>query len=266
MTRFALQVSYDGSRYHGWQFQDNIPTVQHQLELALSKVAKTRIQVICAGRTDAGVHATAQIIHFDTNVTRQLKAWVMGTNTYLPPDIAVHWAKEVSDDFHARFSAIKRRYVYIIYNKPHRPSLFYRNMTWHYRPLNEECMAQAGQLLLGEHDFSSFRGADCQANTPYRNVLSLDVYRQQHLIIVDITANSFLHHMVRNIVGVLIKIGEGKKPAEWARAVLDAKSRQAASNTAPANGLFLTKVYYPLEFKLPNGDINLQNTVLNYLT
>lgn len=265
MTRIALEVAYDGSRYHGWQYQDNVPTVQHSLETALSKVAGQPIQVICAGRTDRGVHASGQIIHFDTTIKRELKAWVMGTNSYLPPDIAVHWAKEVEPDFHARFSAVKRRYLYFIYNNVTRSALFHQNVTWHFRHLNEHAMALASDYLLGEHDFTSFRGADCQSRTPNRNVIQLNVSRQHHLVIVDIVANSFLHHMVRNIVGVLMTIGEGKQEPNWAKQVLEAKSRCAASNTAAANGLFLVEVFYPEQYDLPKTEINLHRDVLGGL-
>lgn len=257
MPRIALGISYDGSRYHGWQYQDNVPSVQHCLEQSLSKVACSSIQVVCAGRTDAGVHALQQVVHFDCEVLRELKAWVWGTNTYLPADIAVHFAKEVPNEFHARFKALKRRYQYIIYNNPIRPAVFHQTMTWHFRHLNEDAMARAAKYFLGEHDFSSFRGPDCQSRTPNREVFDLQVYRKNQFVIVDITANSFLHHMVRNMVGVLSVIGEGKKQPIFAKEVLEAKSRQAASHTASPNGLYLVDVSYPEKYNLPKAASNL---------
>lgn len=249
--RIALLVEYCGTNYHGWQFQnEKLPTVQRDLQRALSKVADSPIEVICAGRTDAGVHARAQVVHFETSVERAEYSWMLGANSYLPNDISVKWAKRVSDDFHARFSAKRRRYRYIIYNNMSRPALRYKKVTWSTWPLDEGKMFEAGQYLLGEHDFSSFRAAECQAKSPIRTLCELGVTRQGDDVIIEVEANAFLHHMVRNIVGVLMAIGSGKAPVSWAEEVLAAKSRRLGGVTAPADGLYLIKVDYPEVFGL----------------
>lgn len=253
MPRIALCLRYDGSAYHGWQWQKNLPTIQEKLETALSFVANHTIKVVCAGRTDAGVHATAQIVHFDTQVERSEKAWVMGSNTQLPPDISVVWAKIVSDDFHARFKAIARRYCYIFYNDKIRPAIQRQAVTWWHRPLDEKQMNEASQLLLGEHDFSAFRGSGCQSNTPMRCVQQLNVFRHKKYVIIDITANAFLLHMVRNIAGVLALIGSGDHPSSWARDVLNTRDRRCAAATLSPCGLYLVEVSYPALFALPDA-------------
>src|SRR3990167_3755298 len=193
--RVALGVEYDGSRYYGWQAQTGLLTVQHVLEKALSQIANEEITVVCAGRTDTGVHATNQVIHFDHNKPRNLRSWLYGVNSILPKDVCITWGKEMADTFHARYSAINRRYRYIIYNSYTRPALLRSNMTWQFRPLNHKLMAEAALCLLGEHDYSSFRSTECQANTAMRNIIQLQLSRHGNIVMLDITANSFLHHM-----------------------------------------------------------------------
>lgn len=249
--RIALMVEYDGSQYHGWQEQTGLHTVQHKLEQALAHVADCEVAVVCAGRTDTGVHATNQIIHFDCQSERSIRSWIHGANSFLPKDICVKWGREMPDEFHARYSALSRRYRYIIYNSPIRPALLRCNVTWQYRQLDHRLMHEASQSLLGEQDFTSFRSVECQSKTPMRNVHSLDVVRDGDFIIIDITANAFLHHMVRNIAGVLIAVGTGRKPVPWVAEVLSAKDRRLGAETAPPYGLYLIGVIYPEEFGVP---------------
>lgn len=246
--RIALVLEYDGSQYHGWQAQTGLHTVQRSVEHALSKVADCPISVVCAGRTDTGVHATNQVIHFDTDKERSIRAWIHGANSFLPKDICVKWGKELPDEFNARYSATARRYRYVIYNGAIRPALLRSNVTWQYRQLDYRLMHQSAQILLGENDFTSFRSVECQSNTPMRNVHKLQVTRTNDLVIIDITANAFLHHMVRNIAGVLIAVGSGKHPVSWVEEVLKAKDRRLGAETAPAYGLYLVQVTYPQEF------------------
>lgn len=253
--KIALGVEYDGSRYFGWQRQLNVASVQQRLEDALSIIADTTCTVFCAGRTDAGVHGTGQVVHFDTDVYRSLQSWCFGTNTFLPPDIAVKWAREVPDDFHARFSATARRYRYIIYNNKLRSAILPAGLSHYYAALDVDKMNQAGQFLLGENDFTSFRSAQCQSHTPWRNVHHLKVTRQNDYIIIDIQANAFVHHMVRNIVGSLIEVGQGRKPIEWIKWLLEQKDRTLAAPTARAEGLYLVDVLYPERFNLPKTQL-----------
>jgi len=250
--RVALCLSYNGAKYHGWQAQKSgIPTVQKFLEAALSKVASHPVAVICAGRTDASVHSSHQVVHFETKVKRSRRAWVFGCNTYLPDDISVSWAGEVSPEFHARFSAINRRYHYLIYNHPIRPSSFNHEMTWAHYPLDEQRMHQAAQSLVGRHDFTSFRAVGCQASSPVRSLEYVNVQRFSNVILIDIKGNAFLHHMVRNIAGVLIAIGCGKQSVDWCQEVLQLKDRTKADITASPRGLYLTHVDYPDEYGIP---------------
>jgi tRNA pseudouridine38-40 synthase len=251
--RLALCIEYDGSAFHGWQAQSDprLPTVQESLEKALGRVADHPVRVHCAGRTDTGVHASGQVVHFDTASIRPLKAWIQGVNSLLPPQIAVLDALQVPAEFHARFSALSRRYRYRISNRPVRPAINAGILTHCHIPLDERAMHEAGQLLLGERDFTSFRGAGCQSNTPMRNVMSLVVSRQGEEVLIDIEANAFLLHMVRNVAGVLMVIGEGRQPPSWAGEVLAARDRTVAASTAPANGLCLVEVRYPAHFNLP---------------
>ncbi len=248
--RIALGVEYDGSRYHGWQAQTGLHTVQQVLESALSQVADLDIGVVCAGRTDTGVHATHQVVHFDTTVSRSMRSWIHGANSFLPKDVCVKWAKIMPNEFHARYSALSRRYRYVIYNSPIRPSLLRSHLTWNYRHLDHQLMAQAGQCLLGENDFTSFRSVECQSNTPMRRVLDLQVHRHGELVVIDITANAFLHHMVRNIAGVLMAVGSHKKNTGWVHEVLLARDRRLGAETAPPYGLYLVDVVYPERFEV----------------
>jgi tRNA pseudouridine38-40 synthase len=246
--RIGLVLEYDGSQYHGWQAQNGLHTVQQAVEHALSRVADSPISVICAGRTDTGVHATNQVIHFDTDKERSIRAWIHGVNSFLPKNICVKWGKELPEEFHARYSATARRYRYVIYNGAIRPALLRSNVTWQYRQLDHRLMHQAAQVLLGENDFTSFRSVQCQSNTPMRNIHNLQVTRTNDLVIIDITANAFLHHMVRNIAGVLIAVGSGKHPVSWVEEVLKAKDRRLGAETAPSYGLYLVHVTYPQHF------------------
>jgi tRNA pseudouridine38-40 synthase len=250
--KIALGIEYDGSDYFGWQRQQSVDSVQERLESALSIIANSTINVFCAGRTDAGVHATGQVIHFETQSTRSPSAWTMGVNSHLPDNIAVRWSQIVDDSFHARFSATARRYRYVIYNHRYRPAILAKGVSHYYLPLNEILMHQAAQYLLGENDFSSFRAAQCQSRTPWRNIHHIEVIRQGEYIIVDIKANAFVHHMVRNIVGSLLEVGTGNKPPEWIAELLQARNRTQAAATAKPEGLYLVQVEYPKEYQIPN--------------
>ena len=252
--RIALGVEYDGSGFHGWQLQTGVRTVQECLEQALSRVADHPVRVHCAGRTDTGVHATGQVVHFDSDAQRTMRSWIFGSNVNLPPDINVCWAKQMPEAFHARFSAVGRRYRYEIINRMTRSSIQRDRMVWNHYPLNEVKMQQAGQYLVGKHDFSSYRALGCQAKSPVKEVYSLQVERHGDSIIISIHANAFLHHMVRNIAGVLMTIGRGEQPAEWAREVLEHRDRRLGGITAKPQGLYLTGVDYPSEFELPNKE------------
>ncbi|HRE30660.1 MAG TPA: tRNA pseudouridine(38-40) synthase TruA [Candidatus Berkiella sp.] len=250
MQRIALGIEYDGSRYFGWQRQKKRTSVQESLETAISKVANHPILTYCAGRTDAGVHASNQVIHFDSEADRAPIAWVRGVNSYLPPDIRVCWMQPVSADFDARKSALSRRYCYIIVNRAVSPGILRHGVTWILPTLDVDAMQSGAQYLLGKHDFSSFRGAHCQAKTPIRTISAVQFHRLGDNIILDITANAFLYHMVRNIVGSLLMVGQGKCPDTWIKGVLAAKDRRAAGLTAPPQGLYLVDVRYPDNFGL----------------
>lgn len=252
-SRIAIGVEYNGSHFNGWQMQkQDARTVQDQVQQALSKVADHPVSVICAGRTDTGVHATGQVVHFDTSAERKLKAWVMGSNVYLPDDVSILWAKKVDDDFSARFSATKRRYRYVILNRSARTAIHSKQVTWVHDALNVEAMHEAAQALLGEHDFSSFRSSICQAKHAHRIMNSINVFRDTEYIYLDICANAFLHHMVRNIVGSLLMIGRGEQPVTWMADLLTQKDRTKAGPTAAAAGLYLVAVEYPQEYDLPS--------------
>jgi tRNA pseudouridine38-40 synthase len=250
-VRIVLGVEYNGHPFFGWQTQANLLTIQGCLETALSQIANEPIKLFCAGRTDAGVHATGQVAHFDTQAIREMRAWIAGTNALLPPSISVCWAQPVADNFHARYTALSRRYQYIIYNHPARPAILAHRVAWHYATLDITAMQQAGNYLIGEHDFSAFRSAQCESKTPMRNVQSINVMRHHDYIIIEVTANAFLHHMVRNIVGVLLEVGAHSKKPEWAQFVLASKDRRQAGATADAAGLYLTQVYYPADYTFP---------------
>ncbi|QCI22078.1 tRNA pseudouridine(38-40) synthase TruA [Buchnera aphidicola] len=251
MKKIVLGVEYDGTFYHGWQRQKNVKSIQEEIENALSIVADQKINTVCAGRTDAGVHGIGQVIHFYTTSIRKKISWIIGVNSYLSKYISIIWAKEISDKFHARYSAITRSYRYIIYNNNVRTAIFQNKVHHIYKKLDAKKMHFEAQFLLGEHDFTSFRAINCQSNSPYRNITKIDVRRIDDWIIIDITANSFLYHMVRNIVGSLIKIGVSVKKDFWIQELLNKKNRHDAGITAPAKGLYLVNVEYPLYFNLP---------------
>lgn len=253
ISRIALGVEYKGSRYRGFQRQRaGVPSIQESLEKALSKVAGGAPVVLsCAGRTDALVHASGQVVHFDTVVERTMHSWVMGANLNLPADISVSWAKAMPRQFDARFSAMARRYRYVIYNDQIRPAHMAEEVTWNHRPLDIELMRQAAQILVGTHDFSAFRARQCQAKSPVKTVHHLHLIEHGRFIVLDIRANAFLHHMVRNFAGVLMTIGAGERPVEWVREVLESRVRRTGGVTAHPYGLYLVQVEYPQEFDLP---------------
>ncbi len=262
--RYALGVEYDGKNYCGWQRQKNVIGVQQRLEEALSKIANEPIEVICAGRTDTGVSATNQVVHFDTTQIRKDVAWTIGVNTHLPKDIAVTWVKHVEDDFHARFSATARRYRYLIYNYKLRPALLHTGVTAFHYPLDEVLMHQGAQHLIGKQDFTSFRTVHCQSHSPVRTIEHCQVSRLGDYIVVDIKANAFLHHMVRNIVGSLMRVGQSQETTQWMAEVLTAKNRCLAGMTAPAEGLYFVDVDYPEHFSLPKRPLGPMFLGLNY--
>ena len=256
LQRLAACVEYDGSSFHGWQrLKSGLPTVQAAVEQALGKVADHPVHVVCAGRTDAGVHGSGQIIHFDSSARRSERGWAFGTNTHLPDTVALRWVKPVPDSFHARFSAESRRYRYIIYNHAIRPAHLHRGLTWNHSPLDVSLMQTAANFMVGEHDFTSLRAVQCQAKNPVRTVHHLSVQRFGALIILDIQANAFLHHMVRNVAGVLMAIGAGKRAASWVPDVLAKRDRRAAGVTAPPWGLYFVKANYPAFFDVPEESI-----------
>ena len=251
-TRIALGIEYNGSQFNGYQLQTSgTRTVQGELEKALSKVAAEPIRLSCAGRTDTGVHATGQVVHFDTHAKRELKAWMLGGNTNLPRDIAVHWVRQVSDDFSARFSAVSRSYRYLLYNRKVRPAVFQHNVAWSFETLHAEKMHDAAQLLLGERDFSAFCSSQCQAKHANREMQAITVRRMSDYIVMDIKANAFLHHMVRNIMGTLMVVGRGEQPVSWVADVVEGCDRKVAGMTASAAGLYLVDVEYPEHHGLP---------------
>jgi tRNA pseudouridine38-40 synthase len=249
--RIAAILEYDGSCFSGWQRQEQTRTVQAVVEEALSKVADESIQVTVAGRTDAGVHAAGQVIHFDTSAARSDYSWVRGTNSNLPSEVALLWAGPVEDGFHARYSATGRHYHYIILNRPIRPTYLAQRVTHEYRLLDEAAMQRASQYLLGEHDFTSFRATECQAKSPVRELRALDVTRHGDMVHIHAHANAFLQHMVRNIAGVLMTVGAGEREPSWAKEVLEARDRRAGGVTAAPDGLYLREIEYPETFKLP---------------
>jgi len=250
--RIALGIEYDGSRFHGWQAQQpGVRTVQTVLEAALAEVADHPVQVVCAGRTDTGVHGLGQVVHFDTQAARSERNWLLGGNVNLPADVAIAWVREVGDDFHARFSAVSRRYRYVIFNRTARSAVLAGRVTWTHRPLDAERMHRAGQALVGEHDFSSYRALGCQAKSPVRTLHSLVVERHGDFVVLSVHANAFLHHMVRNIAGVLMAIGRGDRPEEWAGEVLALRDRTRGGVTAPPEGLYFEAVEYPSRFAIP---------------
>ena len=251
--RMALGVSYDGQNDLGWQSQPSGNTVQDRLEAALAQFATQPISTLCAGRTDAGVHADEQVVHFDTAACRTERAWVLGTNVNLPPDVAVRWACPVDSRFHARFEAKARHYRYLIMVRATRSPLQRDRAVWSHRPLDIERMREAGQALVGVHDFSSFRAVACQAKSPIRHLHYLELSETDGLIQLRVGANGFLHHMVRNIAGVLMTIGRGEASVEWTRELLELRDRRLGGVTAPPQGLYFVRADYPEAFQLPSG-------------
>ncbi len=250
--RIALGVEYDGSRFCGWQTQKNGErTIQEAVERALSSVADHAVQVFAAGRTDTGVHAVQQVIHFDTDAVRPSHGWVMGSNIKLPEDVSMLWAKEVSQEFHARFSAQARTYRYVILNRMSRPAILAKRAAWIHRPLDAALMHEAGRALVGKHDFNSYRTVHCQAKSPVRTLHSLKVERHGDFLIMEVHADGFLHHMVRNIAGVLIAIGSGERPSGWAAEVLEHRDRRLGGMTAAADGLYFFRVDYDPLYEIP---------------
>ena len=246
-----MGIEYDGTGYNGWQRQKSGTGVQELLERALATVANEPVDAVCAGRTDAGVHAVAQVVHFDSVAERGGRNWVLGVNSNLPPDVNALWAVPVPGNFHARYSAIARTYRYLILNRLTRSALYRHRAWWLHRPLELAPMREAAEALIGEHDFSAFRAAGCQASTPHRRVLAVDLERRGDWVTVTVTANAFLQHMVRNIVGLLAAIGAGEEPPAWAAKVLASRDRREGAMTAPAQGLTLIAVEYPERFELP---------------
>jgi tRNA pseudouridine38-40 synthase len=249
--RLALGVSYNGQPYQGWQSQASGQTVQDQLEKALGKFAARRISTLCAGRTDAGVHALMQVVHFDTDAQRELHAWVRGTNANLPGDIAVQWAREVPKEFHCRASALSRRYAYVLLDSPVRPSVEAGRVGWAYKPLDMAAMQAGARYLVGEHDFTSFRASACQALSPMKNLRCVSIVRRGAYWRFEFEANAFLHHMIRNIMGCLVYIGQGRHPPEWMQTVLDARDRDAAAPTFAPDGLYFLGPRYDAHWGLP---------------
>src|SRR5688572_1417719 len=249
--RIALGLEYDGSRFLGWQTQPGGGTVQDALEPALAQIAGERVAVVCAGRTDRGVHARAQVVHFDTTAQRPASAWVRGVNALLPDTVAVLWSHRVPDEFHARFSALARTYNYELLNRPVRPALAATQVGWFHLPLDVGLMREAAALLVGEHDFSAFRSAECQAKSPVRTIHSLEVVRDGEKIFFLLRANAFLHHMVRNIVGMLVYVGKGSFPPSQVGDVLHSKDRSKAAPTFGPEGLYLEKIEYEAKWGLP---------------
>ena len=245
LRRYALGIEYDGTAFNGWQIQPHAPSVQQALNEALSVIADQPVECVGAGRTDTGVHASGQVAHFDTTAGRSLRSWLLGINTNLPPEASVLWVRPVTTAFHARFSATARSYQYVILNRRVRSALERERAWWVYQPLDHERMAMAAHKLLGEHDFSSFRASSCQAHSPVRTMLQLDVRRRGDHVLIDCRANAFLHHMVRNLVGSLVRVGKGEASPEWVGEILAARDRKVSGITAPAAGLTLTAVEYP---------------------
>ena len=251
MPKIALGLEYDGTPFCGWQTQPGGCSVQDALERALNPIAEHRVETICAGRTDAGVHAAAQVVHFETGAVRPASAWVRGVNSGLPSGVRVLWAREVDDAFHARYCATSRSYCYFLLNRPQEPALLASRVGWFHRPLAVDAMREAARYLIGEHDFSAFRSAECQAKNPVRVLSHLAIDRRGQLLRFELRANAFLHHMVRNIVGSLVYVGCGRQPADWVGDVLRKRDRRLAAPTFAASGLYLSHVEYPPHWGVP---------------
>jgi tRNA pseudouridine38-40 synthase len=263
MVRIALGLEYDGSRFCGWQTQPNACSIQDALEVALAEIACEPVTTASAGRTDTGVHALAQVVHFDTNAIRPESAWVRGVNALLPPAVSVRWAREVAPEFHARFCAQARRYRYVLLNRPVRPGLSVGRVGWFHAPLDLNAMQCAANHLLGEHDFSAFRASECQAKTPVRTLTELSIRRANDHVLFDLRANAFLHHMVRNIIGGLIYVGKGKHQPEWMGEILAGRDRKLAAPTFAPDGLYLSGVEYGAQWGIPGHDKMLVEELLS---
>ena len=258
--KIALALEYDGHNYCGWQKQPDCNTIQSQLESALSSIANNPIQVVAAGRTDTGVHAFCQVVHFETHVVRPLTAWVRGVNARLPSDISVLWAIEVDSDFHARFSAVERTYLYYLLSRSTRPGIFHGKIVWTHYSLDLKKMRAAASFLVGEHDFSAFRSSECQAKNATRKLIRLDIRQHRNFFVFEFCANAFLHHMIRNILGNLIYIGRGKYSPEWISVLLEKRDRTLAAPTFAPDGLYLSNVRYDTKWELPvSGVIQSEN-------
>ena len=251
VKRIALGIQYDGSAFSGWQTQSDVPTVQDVLERALGKFTQTRVQTVVAGRTDTGVHALGQVVHFDTELERTDFAWVRGTNAFLPQSVAVQWARPMPDDFHARFGAYERTYYYSLYVHPVRSPMITGHAGWCYAALDANAMREAAACLIGKHDFTAFRSSECQAKTPVKYLHQIDIVEQGDFIHFRFRANAFLHHMVRNLMGCFVAIGRGKHPASWMAELLEARDRKRAAPTFMPDGLYLAEVGYPENFAVP---------------
>lgn len=251
MAKYAVGIEYAGNTYSGWQKQLHVSSVQEHVEGAIGFVANHPVQLSCAGRTDAGVHAIEQVAHFETEALRENRAWLLGSNCRLPRDIRLKWVRPVDDSFHARFSAVARSYRYIILNSDVPSALFHAKVSWELKPLNVDRMHHASQVLIGEHDFSAFRAVGCQSKSPFRNVHEINLTRRGELIFLDIKANAFLYHMVRNIAGSLMAVGTGARSHEWFLDVFSSKNRNRADVTASAGGLYFLRAHYPEQYVLP---------------
>ena len=266
IKRIVLGVEYDGSHFQGWQTQPNGKTVQDVLESALLNFTNEKISIVCAGRTDTGVHAVEQIVHFDTNLSRSIHSWISGLNTFLPISISIVWIKEIENfdasqlnNFHARFSAVSRTYYYVLYNNPIRTSIYSKKVGWYYKPLSIDKMKDASKYLIGEHDFSVFRAASCQAKSPIKIFHSLDIEKHDDFIVFKLKANAFLHHMVRNIVGSLIFVGKGQEDPKWIEELIISKDRSLAAPTFMPDGLYLKEIEYEEKWGLPKRKYKLFN-------
>lgn len=261
MKRLVLGVQYDGSGWQGWQTQPSGNTVQDALERALFEFCGKDVKVVCAGRTDAGVHGIEQVVHFDTDLDRAAYSWINGVNAFLPNSVAVQWAKELlldqasEDNFHARFSARARTYHYVLYNSKIRSPMWSGRAGWVFRPLNVDLMREAAEKLLGEHDFSAFRASGCQAKTPIKHMYEINIRQQGELIVFTLRASAFLHHMVRNIVGSLLFVGTERRPPDWMAQVLESRDRSIAAPTFMPDGLYLAKIDYEEKWGLPQSDL-----------
>lgn len=254
MVKFAIGIEYAGTAYSGWQRQKHASSIQQPIEEAIGYVANHKVQLICAGRTDAGVHAIEQVAHFESTAKRDNRSWLLGSNCQLPRDIRIKWIVPVENDFHARFSAFARSYRYIIMNTAIPSALFHNRAAWEFTPLDHMQMHDAAQVLLGEHDFSAFRAAGCQAKSAFRRIEQISVERQGELLYIDIKANAFLYHMVRNIAGSLISVGKGEQSVGWLTRIFSGGERNLAAATAPSAGLYFLRAHYPDTFELPISD------------